>query len=127
MKYRNIRAAAAATKQYADNVTHVAIILRGDTLETRVISAGNWLQPSEPADKVLYATRPMSMAEIEAELDGVPYQTPQARYDTANTTQVVLKLNRRTDADILSRLASVGNRQGYIKALIRADIKNSGN
>lgn len=122
MKYRNIRAAAAATKRYADNVTHVAIILRGGSLETRVISAGNWLQPSEPADKIIYAKCPMSMAEIEAELDGVPYQTPQARYDSSNTTQIVLKLNRKTDADILDKLGTVGNRQGYIKALIRADL-----
>lgn len=47
---------------------------------------------------------------------------PQKRYDAANTTQVKLKLNDTTDADILARLESVPNVQGYIKALIRADI-----
>jgi hypothetical protein len=46
----------------------------------------------------------------------------QARYDKANTKQVMLKLNRNTDADILARLAEVGNVQGYIKQLIRKDI-----
>lgn len=46
----------------------------------------------------------------------------QADYDRRNTTQVVLKLNRKTDADILGHLAAQDNRQGYIKKLIREDI-----
>lgn len=46
----------------------------------------------------------------------------QARYDKANTKQVMLKLNRNTDADILAKLTEVGNVQGYIKQLIRKDI-----
>lgn len=45
-----------------------------------------------------------------------------ARYDRANTTQLKVKLNRKTDADILEHLGTIGNKQGYIKALIRADI-----
>ena len=47
----------------------------------------------------------------------------QEAYDKANTVQVRLKLNIKTDADILKKLEQVGNKQGYIKALIRADIK----
>lgn len=46
-----------------------------------------------------------------------------AKYDAAHTKQVKLKLNLRSDQDILERLAEVGNIQGYIKSLIRADIK----
>lgn len=49
--------------------------------------------------------------------------TPQERYDAANTKAVKLKLNLKTDADILNRLDEVGNKQGYIKSLIREDIK----
>ena len=49
--------------------------------------------------------------------------TPQARYDRAHTKQVVLKLNLKTDADILRQLEQCGNKQGYIKALIREDMK----
>lgn len=45
------------------------------------------------------------------------------RYDAENTVQIRLKLNKKTDADILQKLEEVGNKQGYIKALIRADIK----
>lgn len=44
------------------------------------------------------------------------------KYDAANTKQVMLKLNLKTDADILARLQEVGNTQGYIKALIRKDL-----
>lgn len=50
--------------------------------------------------------------------------TPQYRYDAFNTVQIKMKLNRKTDADILDKLDGVGNKQGYIKSLIRADIKN---
>ena len=45
-----------------------------------------------------------------------------AKYDAQNTKQIMLKLNRSTDADILDKLAATGNVQGYIKALIRADL-----
>ena len=44
------------------------------------------------------------------------------RYDEKNTRQIMLKLNLKTDADILEKLDSVENRQGYIKELIRRDI-----
>lgn len=45
------------------------------------------------------------------------------KYDKANTEQVHLKLNKRTDKDVLEKLDSVPSKQGYIKELIRADIK----
>lgn len=47
----------------------------------------------------------------------------QKKYDAENTMQVHLKLNRRTDEDVLEKLDSVPNKQGYIKELIRADLK----
>lgn len=49
--------------------------------------------------------------------------TPQQKYDAANTRQYKIKLNVRTDADLIKQLESVPNRQGYIKRLIRADIE----
>ena len=56
---------------------------------------------------------------------GRPYteavKRAQARYNKANTRQIILKLNLNTDSDILEVLDRVGNKQGYIKALIRAD------
>lgn len=44
------------------------------------------------------------------------------RYDAKNTRGIYLKLNKKTDADILGKLDSVPSKQGYIKSLIRADI-----
>ena len=46
----------------------------------------------------------------------------QVRYDKANTVQVHLKLNVKTDADIIGKLAATASKQGYIKQLIREDI-----
>ena len=45
-----------------------------------------------------------------------------AKYDKANTRQIHLKLNLRTDADVIEALDNVKSKQGYIKGLIRADI-----
>ena len=47
---------------------------------------------------------------------------PQERYDLKNTAQVKLKLNLKTDADILAKLKAVPNKQGYIKSLIRKEL-----
>lgn len=50
--------------------------------------------------------------------------SPQEKYDKANTTRYQLKLNNQTDADIIQKLNSVKNKQGYIKECIRKDLKN---
>lgn len=46
----------------------------------------------------------------------------QAKYDKDNTVQIKLKLNKKTDRDIIERLSEADSKQGYIKELIRADI-----
>lgn len=46
----------------------------------------------------------------------------QRKYDAENTIQVHLKLNVKTDADIIKQLEEVDNKQGYIKELIRKDM-----
>lgn len=45
-----------------------------------------------------------------------------AKYDAQNTVRVVMKLNKKTDADILQKLEEVESKQGYIKELIRRDL-----
>lgn len=47
----------------------------------------------------------------------------QIKYDAGQTVQIKMKLNKKTDADILRKLDSVANKQGYIKKLIRDDLK----
>lgn len=44
-------------------------------------------------------------------------------WDKKNTIQFKMKLVRTTDADVIEKLQSVPNRQGYLKALVREDIK----
>lgn len=48
-----------------------------------------------------------------------------AKYDAAHTKQIKMKLNLSTDADIIAKLEDVDNIQGYIKSLIREDMKKN--
>lgn len=45
------------------------------------------------------------------------------KYDALNTTRLYVRLNNKTDSDILEHLDQIENKQGYIKALIRQDMK----
>ena len=45
------------------------------------------------------------------------------RYDRKNTTRLYIKLNNKTDSDILEALEKIENKQGYIKELIRKDLR----
>lgn len=47
------------------------------------------------------------------------------RYDEKNCRFYHMKLNLKTDADIIEKLQNVPSMQGYIKQLIRDDIYNS--
>ena len=49
-----------------------------------------------------------------------------AKYDKNHTRSVLLKFNTSSDADILARLDEVENKQGYIKGLVRRDIRGTG-
>ena len=51
------------------------------------------------------------------------YKTPQDRYRAQNIKRMEIKLNIKTDGDILAQLEGIANKQGYIKSLIRQDIK----
>ena len=55
--------------------------------------------------------------------DGRKAETPQDRYIKKNTKMFQFRLNHKTDADIIAKLESVSNRTGYIKGLIRRDLK----
>ena len=45
------------------------------------------------------------------------------KYDENNTIQVKLKLNLKNDKQIIDKLNSVENKQGYIKELIKKDLQ----
>lgn len=52
-------------------------------------------------------------------------QTPQDRYAAKYKKQYSLPCFTKTEQDIIDKLESVPNKAGYIKQLIRADIKAS--
>ena len=45
------------------------------------------------------------------------------KYEAKNCVRLSMKLNKVTDADILERLEEVESKQGYVKDLIREDIR----
>lgn len=53
----------------------------------------------------------------------MPETKARAAWEAAHTTRITTKINHNTDADILEKLATVPNKQGYIKQLIREDIR----
>lgn len=48
----------------------------------------------------------------------------QAKYDKDNTVQIKIKLNKKTDSDLILALESCTNKQGLIKRLLREYIDN---
>ena len=57
------------------------------------------------------------MAQTEAQKRAV------RKYQEEHTQQLLLRLNRRTDADVISRLEAQPSKAGYIKQLVREDMK----
>ena len=51
----------------------------------------------------------------------------QKKYQRENLVQKVCRFNRNTDGDIFDWIEDVGNFQGYVKQLIRADIRKAAN
>ena len=49
-----------------------------------------------------------------------------ARYNDKMVVQFKMGLNKKTDADVIERLNQQDSKQGYIKDLIRKDIKEGG-
>lgn len=50
-----------------------------------------------------------------------------ADYNKQNMKQFKIALNINSDLDIIEKLENVDNKSGYLKKLIREDIKNSEN
>lgn len=72
--------------------------------------------------EVRYATKPSSKVKSERKV------ISSAKYDSANTVGVYLKLNKKTDKDILDWFDSLTEpRQKYIKRLIRTDMEEVSN
>lgn len=62
------------------------------------------------------------MPETKSQAKYTAYKTA---WDRQNTKQYKLKLNKNTDADLITWLDSIENKQSYLKDLIRADIEKN--
>ena len=47
----------------------------------------------------------------------------QSKYNKENTVMISFKLNKKTDADLIHWLEIQGNRQAYLKAVIKPDLE----
>lgn len=54
---------------------------------------------------------------------GYKYSAADEAWKKANTTRMTFRFNNRTDADILEQLSEQDSKLGYVKRLIREDIK----
>lgn len=63
---------------------------------------------------------------IRNDISGVTEGREKIRFPLNEICRVSLKLNKKTDADIIGKLQDVPNRQGYIKDLIYQDIEKRG-
>lgn len=52
-----------------------------------------------------------------------PHTISQWKYDREHTRQMFIRLNRTTEPELIARLEQVGNKSGYIKRLIREQIR----
>lgn len=92
-----------------------------------VVFAAYTLTPA--SDDRFYIVQPEDYTEeaLKSMSDGITGRnkySPQEKYQKENIKRVVLKLNKRTDADILVWLDSIDNKQGMIKGIIRKHINN---
>ena len=74
-------------------------------------------------------TKPPGDMTMPQQLSDKAYQNKKernAKYAAEHTTRVVLNLNHKTDADIISYLTAIQNKQGLIKELIRARMTEEG-
>lgn len=54
------------------------------------------------------------------------YPEAQKKYRNAKIKRIAFDLNANTDAEMLAYVSGIRNKQGYIKALIAADMRSKG-
>lgn len=64
----------------------------------------------------------VNIKKVNGDVERVKY-APQKKYQKKSIKQVKIDLNLNTDADIIEFLETVENRQGYLKELIRKDMR----
>ena len=119
-----LETAAEATTDWPENCGYCSVV-RYDPDDGKVWASEVSVNDLAGKYDVFRTVRRVSPQYIADQIDEylrLRQLTPQARYDKKYVVQIPLKLNRKTDADIIELLDSKENKQGYIKNLIRQDI-----
>lgn len=93
--------------------------------ETKIVGKGKFVNGDkavETINKVTGHTLTETAAALLEKAEPSAQVKASMKYNAKNTRQIKMNLNIKTDEDILTKLASVPNIQGYIKDLIRKDI-----
>lgn len=53
----------------------------------------------------------------------MPYYPSNAKYERENLLRVMVKFNRKTEAPLVERMEREDNKAGYIKRLVKEDIR----
>ncbi len=64
-------------------------------------------------------------AEIQKEYAKRTNYAANNKYNKAHTTSIAIRIMNNTEQDIIDKLNSVPNKAGYIKELIRKDIREN--
>ena len=57
----------------------------------------------------------------ESKMDKIKTETPTNRYVRKNMIRIMVNCNRKTEPELVEKINSVGNKNGYIKELIKID------
>ena len=94
--------------------------------ENKIVGKGSYMEGAKEIKTMCKASGKTLEEAVTKLLEKMETNDPKTaasmRYNETHVKQIKLNLNLKTDADILSQLDKVGNKQGYIKDLIRRDI-----
>lgn len=68
---------------------------------------------------------PKTKGEIQKEYEKRTNYAAQRKYDKENTKSYAIRFMKKTEADLIEFLESQDNKSGYIKRLIREDMKKN--
>lgn len=117
---------------YADGTRHLC--LKGEDAYNNYMSDGIRLERKTkdlfPMYETLLEKEYVKPIRINQKSKKELQKMSKAKYDLAyqkdNIKQVKFTLNKNTDQDIIKKLDTVQNKNGYLKDLIRKDIKKTG-
>lgn len=99
--------------------------MRGETFSVEILKKLKWNEATVNELRKWEAYFLEKYGGIDNTYNGTDVPSPNSAYDPYNEVTFIVEIPK-TDKDILKRLDEVGNKQGYIKKLIRHEIDSEG-